>query len=277
MEVVEGLIPHGRQVVALQQVQDQQGGQALGVGGRFVNRVAAILRGDGFSPGGLVVLKVFLGQETAVLPAEAGDLPADLSPVENVSSLPGDLFQRTGQAGIGQQVPRTGTLSPGKEKALRGGKAGEFGLRLVYLKAKNVANGVSLAGVADGGVENRGHRQFSVASMGLEPAVHGSGDGDGQESADGHGVHSRLFIPIDAGGVGRAPAGVQKSQVFFGGIVNKPEGVPADAAHVGVDHVEDGIGGNGRIHRRPPLFQNIDSGLRREIMGGGHHPVGGHG
>ncbi len=90
--------------------------------------------------------------------------------------------------------------------------------------------------------------------MDLEPPVHGPGDGHGQGPPDRHGVHPRLPVRFDRGGIGRPSAGVQEGQVFLGGVVDEPKGVPADPAHVGVNNVQDGIRGDGRIHGRPTLL-----------------------
>jgi hypothetical protein len=143
-------------------------------------------------------------------------------------------------------------------------------------ETEHVADGVPFAGIADRGFQERGQGQLSVPPVGLKPAVHGPGYGHGQRAPDGHGTHSRLLVGGDGGGVGGTPAGVEKSQVFLRRIVHEPEGVSADPAHVGVDHVEDGIGGDGRIHRRSPLLQNVHARLGSEIMRRGHHAVGGH-
>ncbi len=115
VKVVGRLIPQGGQVVTLEEVQHEEGGQALGVGGRLVNRVAPVRGGDGVPPVGPVIQKILLRQKTADFPAEADDLPGDFPLVEHIPSFPGDLFQGRSQAWVGEDVPRPGSFSSRQE------------------------------------------------------------------------------------------------------------------------------------------------------------------
>ena len=270
-------VAHRGKVEAFQEIQDQKGGDALGIGRGLKDGEAAIGGRGRFPPGGFHVLKIFFTQQAAVLLKKPGDCPADFPAIENIPSFPGDLLQVPGQIGVGQNGSRTGRLASREKEGGGIWKLRQFGRSLIDFETEDVRDGKAFPGVSDSRFEDGGYGQHSVSAMGFEPPIHRAGDGHRQNPPQGNRGHAAFLKKFHARGIGRATARIQEGQVLFGCVVDQPESIASDPAHVRIDHVEDGIRGDGGIHGGPALFQDIDSGLGCQIVGGGHHSMGGHG
>ena len=115
-----------------------------------------------------------------------------------------------------------------------------------------------------------------TVAVGLVPAGHGAGHGVGGQIAAGrNGFQSPGSIEIDGGFGPCASAGVEASEFAGLGVVDEPEVVAAGCAHLRIDHRQGDGRGYGGVHGVASAAQNVESGLRGQMVGRGHHAVRG--
>ena len=120
---------------------------AAGVGGRLVDRVAAVGGRDGLLPLGSAACQILHRQQAALLLAEADDGAGDLALVEDAVALGGDALEGAGKVALVQHLPRRKGASVAGEDGARGGELAQEGVG------------------GDGGGEGVGHREAVVGKV----------------------------------------------------------------------------------------------------------------
>ena len=290
---VGGAVAHLREVEAFEDVEHLERGDALRVGRQLIDVVAAVIDGDGFDPGGLVVLEVGLAEKTAVGAHEGVDLIGDLALVEGVAALFRDQAERVRQRRVLEDLTLVwsapllrqgfgGQTSCVDAVSLEESSGKLVGLGVAHADAPEVADvlgdGEALVRVADGRREQVLHRQLAELAVQREPAVDGTRHGDRQKAA-GRDVVRRgglrqlglhLLVAEPERGTAR---GVEAVELLGLRIVNDGEEIAAHAVAHRFHQTECRIRGNGRVHGGAAGFEDIESGLRGERVAGADHAV----
>ena len=117
VQVLDGMELVALRREALEQVEDEQRGQALRRRRRLVDRVAAIRRGDRLAPLAGVSGEIVGGQEPVLL-EPARDRLTDATGVEDVGAGGGEVAQRAGEVGLAEQLAQLRRAATGGEDAL---------------------------------------------------------------------------------------------------------------------------------------------------------------
>jgi hypothetical protein len=97
---VGGVVASLRKIEALGDRAHLQGGDALTVGRKFVDVVAAVVDGNGIDPGGGVLLEIGLAEKAAVGAHEGIGFFRDLAAVVGVAAVLADQGERAGERGV---------------------------------------------------------------------------------------------------------------------------------------------------------------------------------
>ncbi len=83
------------------------------------------------------------------------------------------------------------------------------------------------------------------------------------------------MVLIDTAPLSRSPRPVEGPNGSGLGIVNQPEVLPADTAHVGINHGANGSSSDGGVDGVTTRLEDSEPCGRGEVMGGRDHPPGG--
>ena len=247
MHVFRRAEPQRPDVVLLQQVEDLQRRDALGVGGQGVDVVSAVAGGHRPDPFGSVRGQVRLVQVAAVLPHVGGNLPGDLAAVEGLPAVRRERFVGLCEARIGEDLAfrrriSAGHVAVGEPRKLVQGTcvAGPGGRRqLAYRKP--------FAGQFDGRRQQVAEVQGAVSSVQLEPAVHGSGGRDRQRTEGRDRIQREIAEHVQVQRAWSAAAGVQAHGRVLVRLPDHREQVAADAAAGRFGQPQHGVRGDRRI------------------------------
>ena len=240
------------QLEGLQQVQHLEHGEALGRRRRLVDRHVAIAALDRLAPARRLRLEVVQREEAVVGVGVAHQLARHLAVVEAVPAVAGDGLQRAREIRVLEDLVvleedrrrfRTlGQIIPRRRQPMREARR--------HRKA--------VAREADGAFQAALQRQAAVGGVRHAPARDGAGHGEraGQRTAIGHFVEAAPREGLDRAARGRAAAAVDVAHGVGRGVVDQPEGVAADAGHVGIEDGERGTRRDRRIDGRAAVAQH---------------------
>ena len=139
----------------------------------------------------------------------------------------------------------------------------------------DLRDGRSFAGMPDCGGQNVFHGKYAKPFVQRKPPVYGARNRDGQRPMQRNPVGSvqarhKVFPRLSEG---RSSAGVQPMQATRRFVPYDGEQVSADSAVVRLDEAQHGVGGDGGVHGRAALFQDVDGGLRSQRMAGRSHAM----
>jgi hypothetical protein len=165
-------------VEAFENVQRQQRGDALTVGGTFPDFVAAIIDADGIVPGGFVGGEIVGGHHAAGFLNGVGDDFGDFAFVVGVGPAGGDGFECAGEAGIAEDFAGVGTATV--DEKLRAAESCCETARDDAAPAMRGegGDGETIFGQLDGGGEDVGQLHGAVALDEGAPSAACPGDGD---------------------------------------------------------------------------------------------------
>src|SRR3989441_7985006 len=246
----------------LDEIQHLEHREALRRGGRLVDRHAAIAAADRLAPVRALGGEILLAEEAAQL----GELHRDFAFVEPRAALLADRLQRARERRVGKLRLPDGE----KRRRCRILRQLAGGLRDPPRKAR--AHRIAVAGVADRLLKAARERQLSEARMRFAEA------GDrawrrqrgGDDAAEGN---FSLVKTIKRGRRRGAAAAIEIRDLARSGVVDQPEGVAADAAHVRIDDAKRRGGGDRRIDGGAAAAQHAHAGLGGERVRAGHHAV----
>ena len=251
--VVGAALAQRGQINIVADVQDFQRGHALAVGRRAAGREIAVGHAQRFRPVRVVVGQIAHGQQAAVQHHAVRDGAGDAAVIKFIRAVLGQPGQALGQIGLAQEfafgigaaVFLAEDLQKGRElvqaapRALAAGVHGQpVGQGMPHREAVFRIAARRVQQLRPG--EGRAHA-FPAQPESLVPAGNRAGHGiDRQIAARGHGLEAPGLVKFRAGRGGGAPAGVQGLEFAARGVVNQPEAVAAQAAHVRIDHGQHG-------------------------------------
>src|SRR5262245_14497595 len=100
-------------------------------------------------------------------------------------------------------------------------------------------------------------RELAVALVRRAEARYGAGRGEGRRGEAAKGDLGLAGEFVERRALRRAAAAVEVAHLARGGVVDEPERIAADAAHVRVEDAERGGGGNRRVDRRAAVAQRL--------------------
>ena len=184
-----GLEAHAAEVEVFGDVEELEGGEALGVGGHGVDVDAAVVGDDGVVPLGVLGAEVFDGHPSADALEVGFDGFGDGAVVVGVAAAFGDEAIGAGEVGVAADVAFVGGFAVGGEGVHgvdgffdAGARCGEVGEAALDVIADDLRCGRAGFAVVDGGFEELGPFEFAVALVESPPGVEGAGDGDGDGS-----------------------------------------------------------------------------------------------
>ena len=245
--------------------------------------VPAVGPDERFAPARPVVREVLRGEDAAVLPEVLGDRFRDRSAVEDLRPAFGDGPEGRRQVRLPQHLPDGHRLAAIEEDAGAVGIAGHLGAEPAGGERPPHRRGhrEAFLGVAD---RRRQHLRPGHRAAGFEerrPAGQTPGDQGSEETVPRRmGAVPEAAAPGEGRRVRRGRRGadeVQRADGLVFGVVEQR--VPADAAQPGHERFDDRehrCAGDRGVEGVPARLQDAEPGLRRERMGGHHHPVHAH-
>ena len=184
-----GLEAHVAEVEIFGDVEELEGGEALGVGGHGVDVGAAVVGDEGVEPLGVLGAEVFGGHPSADAFEVGFDGLGDGAVVVGVAAAFGDEAIGAGEIGIAADVAFVRRFAVGRvgvhgvgglfDAGAGFGEVGEVALDVV---ADDLRCGGAGFAVVDRGLEELGPFEFAVALVEVPPGVECAGDGDGDGS-----------------------------------------------------------------------------------------------
>src|SRR6185503_2655316 len=233
---------------------------------RFIEGDAAVAAADGLAPVRALRREVALGEETA----ELRQLLRHLALVEAGAPLGSDGAQGFCQS----NVPKDGGWFPlGKKDRLGRG----IHLRRRLLDPARHARGdrEAVAGVMDRVLQAAREGEAAMARMRLAESRHRAGRGERRRRDAAERDFRLAREAIERRRRRRPPAAIQIGNPARRGVVDQPEGVAADAAHVRVKDRKRGGRRNRGIDGRAAGAQRVDAGRGSQRMGARHHAAHG--
>ena len=274
--VIGGLRPHLLEIVRGEDIEHLQDGDALARRRQLPDLVAAIVRADRLDPGRGVIGEILERKQPADLVRIGDDLLGDHALVENLRAFPRDRLVDPAQVRILEHVAGPGRVAIGEigRQGIR--RFAQAFLGLGPPSGDDLGDRKALLGVLDGRTQNIREGQLAELLMQVVPARNAAGHRPGQRAVFGNLlqlVHLEVFA---RGLVGRAAAGVEAVQLLGLVVPDDGEQVAADAARHRFHEPQGGVGGDGGVHGRAPLTQNIEPDLRGQRLAGRDHAVPGH-
>ena len=97
---VGGIVAPRREIEALEDCEQLEGGEALAVGRKLVDGAAALVHGNGIDPSGGVLFETRRAADAAVGVQEGVDFYCDLAAGEGVAAVPADQAECPGERGV---------------------------------------------------------------------------------------------------------------------------------------------------------------------------------
>ena len=290
MIIVEGPLPDFSEIKVAQDAQDHEGCHPLGIRWKSISRVSPVSGPNRLHPIRSVTVKVAFRQHSAMLIEIPDDPPSDIPLIKKATSPVGNGLQRAGEirllhdfAGVIRLTIRIQKGSTESFPPLQPPEQVGFILD-VPSGPHRLTRGdrISFFSILNGLLEKGGpqklcpHAPTSVL-MRRRPPVHRSRHRIGrQESTARNGIEiARAVVLIDTAPLSRSPRPVEGSNGSGLGIVNQPEVIPADTAHVGINHGADGRSSDGGVDGVTTRLEDSEPCGRGEVMGGRDHPPGG--
>ncbi len=263
-----GLEAHAAEVEVFGDVEELEGGEALGVGGHGVDVDAAVVGDDGVEPLGVLGAEVVDGDPSADALEVGFDGFGDGAVVVGVAAAFGDEAIGAGEVGVAADVAFDRGFAVGCEGVEgvgglfdAGAGFGEVGEAEFDVVADDLRRGGAGLAVVDGGFEELGPLEFAVALVEGPPGVERSGDGDGDGSVGGKGaVFCAGAGDVESEGFGGAAGAGEGDDLFELGVPDHGVAVAADAAGGGFDEAEDGVGGDGGVDGGAAFLEDFDGG-----------------
>jgi hypothetical protein len=101
------------------------------------------------------------------------------------------------------------------------------------------------------------------------PAADGARDGDTVDAVGGHPFNAFAGEKFGGQSLWSRAGTVQSDELAGFGILVNHKQVAAQAGHQGFGYREHGVGGNGGVHRRATLSQDLRAGLRSQHLARG--------
>ena len=267
------------QFEGLDEVEHFQHGEALGRCRCFVEREVAVAALEWLAPARALCGQVGQGEEAAFFHGEARQFGGDRAFVEAGAAVFGNRAQRARETGVGEFRSGTRDLAARHEDRHAFGMRLEIGFGVFDPAGQALGDRKAVARIADGGLQVARQRQAAVSGMCFGPARHRARRGEcgRQDAAKRHLGVTAAGKPVGAGASRRAAAAVEIAHSTGLGVMDQPEGVAADSAHVRVEHRERGACGDGGIDGRAAGAQYLNPGLRGQGVRAGDHAVRAHG
>ena len=264
------------EVVAFQDVQHLQGGDALPARRQFPDRMAPIVHANRIVPGRHVVPEVLGAEQSADIPRTGHYGFGDFAVVERVAAAFGQDAVGSGQVRIPERRAGLGGLPAGQidPHGLGPGLQQRRGSRPV--PRNDVRNGKPVLRVGDGGLQHLFHGQGAEAIEEAGPAVDAAWHGPVERPGIGYVVVPQPGIVFDRRRVGRPAAGVEAGQLAALRLPDDGEQVPADAAGHGFHHAEGRVDGDGGVDGVAARLEDVDARLGGQGLARGHHAAGRH-
>ena len=281
MERLRGVRAPRGEVKALNHAQHLDHTDAAG-GGRphAAHLVCAIGRAQRCALDGAMGGKIGGGDVAGILRSGsdgAHDVVGDLAGIERIRTLGGDGAQDLREGRIDDaRTDRLGFAVGVVEERLGGFDGAQRpipGEQLVQSRR----HGEAIFGDTDSRIEQLCPRQLAAALMRhLEHAQHTGHAHRAPADNGGHAVHGLAVGRHKAIGLRRRRRGlaaVEGGERFCLGIPQHHEGAAAEARRLGLHHVENELGGDGRVHRGAAGGEDVRAGLGGDGISGHDHVV----
>ena len=264
---------------AVQNVQRHQSDHSLAVRRNLPDLVIPIARRDGLDPFRPIDSQIFGSQKSAVLAEMIGNFVSQFAAIERFGIGPSDFPKRSGMMG------RTPHFSGFRSMAVRREGAEPFRVDFAAEPAaedpigpipeisQTRRNRVSFFGITHGRRKRLFKGQAPEPAGELGPSRRSTRDGNGHDAVFRHFLDSPLFERIDGQRCGSRTACVQAVQLAVG--PDQREGIAPDPVKSRLQYRERGGRGDGGIDGVAACFQNVQSGLRGQRLGGSDHAVAG--
>ena len=184
VDVLAGIVSHRLDVVLFEDIEHFESGDALSVGWQFPDVVASVVGRHRFDPVAVVIDEVLAREEPIVGVAEVNDPLGDLSLVERIATVFGDLRVAPGEVGVGKDLSDPGCLSAWQVGASRVGPIGQGRLAGGPAATNDLADGESVPSGLDRLGEQFVEFECSESFPQHIPTVDAARDTPGERSVD---------------------------------------------------------------------------------------------
>ncbi len=242
---------HALHVELLEDVEDDQGGDALAVRRQLGDADALVVTDHRRLDRAAVACEVLELEEAALGLRGADDVLGDAALVEALGALGGDLLQRRAQRRAGHALAGGRGAAVDEVVPCGAGILGEGSDIARPVEGDARRHRPAFLGVADGVLQHAAEVEPAVGLEDRLPGLDGAGHGDGMDGIGRHGGEAggpQLLGGHGLGGAARAVIAPDR----LAGLGDEGEAVAADAGHVRLDHGHDADRGDGGIRRGPP-------------------------